>query len=72
MHPVVVEPTLGAIDGVNDTYVVTSSYAPGSLLIFLNGMAANPDGWTELGGNQFQMATPPLVGDRLLAYYRPI
>lgn len=41
---------LGAIDGVNKTFVVSTAYQPGSCAVFLNGQLktrALDDGWVE-------------------------
>lgn len=73
--PIALEPAVGVVDGVNDTFTVTSSYATGTLRVFSNGIIKQVDdldGWIELGGNSFQMKEAPLAGDRLMAYYRPI
>ena len=62
----------GVTNGFNTLFTTPSSYAPGSLVVFLNGQAlirTNNDGWIELGGNRIQMKIAPTAGDDLQAYY---
>jgi hypothetical protein len=62
------------VNGVNRIFSVSVPYVPGSTQVWLNGqakVAANADGWTELGGNKIQMAVAPEVGDVVQVYFEP-
>jgi len=73
---------LGAVNGVNRDFATPAPYAPGSLVVFLNGQQLKRDldnGWTELdpSSGTFRMKLPPSgpqvaaddPGDVLFCYY---
>lgn len=74
MAAAVLEPVIGAVNGSNRDFRTASQYVPGTLVVFLNGLALaadTDDGWIELGGNRFRMKTAPFAADAVQVYYRP-
>ena len=70
-----IETLQGAANGVNTIFKTSSSYRPGSVQVFLNGLLGERtlvDGWTELGLKSIQLNEPPDTGDVLQAYYIPV
>lgn len=66
------EVPFGAVDGSNQVFTVSRDYQIGSVMVELNGqlkVAANDDGWVELGGRDVQMKIPPKTGDVVQIYY---
>lgn len=69
-----IETLQGSANGVNLIFKTTSSYRPGTVKIFRNGIleeASLKDGWTELGFKRIQFKEAPIAGDVLQAYYIP-
>ena len=71
------EIAVGTVNGVNDTFSTPTNYVPGSLLVFLNGLAQSPgasEDYIELTSPQFQFNSPPQVTgsyvDKILVYYQ--
>lgn len=71
----VIEVAAGPIDGVNTSFTVSVMYVPGTLQVWLNGLLLRKDfddGWLELGWNKFKLKEPPVPGDVVQAYFRPL
>jgi len=50
----------GAVDGSNTIFNTSVAYQPGTLMVFLNGLALTPtDDFSEGGGTTFTLVTPP-------------
>ena len=64
---------LGAIDGVNTTYITPTPYVPGYSRFILNGQLLAADCIDEVDANTGEVrwldAQPPREGDTLLIYY---
>lgn len=71
--PILERLTGATIDGVNTDFETSVAYYPGTLRVYLNGQLigeADDDGPIELGGRDFRLGLPPIVGDTLDAWYR--
>ena len=71
MKPII-RPAIGVVNGVNQDYRTPSPYVPGSVVMFLNGLArkqAADDGWTEEGYDRVRMKQAPKTGDHVEVYY---
>jgi len=69
-----IETLTGIANGTNTLFKTSSSYRPGSVQVFRNGLLGERelvDGWTELGFKRIRMDEPPQAGDVLQAYYIP-
>lgn len=67
----VTEIPTGAVNGVNDTYTVTTTPESGSLSVYLNGLYQE-EGVSkdyQLSGSTLVFATPPSTGDLIIATY---
>jgi hypothetical protein len=67
-----IEDAIGATDGVNRLFKVSTPFVPGSTVVFLNGVAkvaTLSDGWTEIGSDTIQMTLAPDSGDVVQIYY---
>lgn len=64
----------GAIDGMNDTFVLAETAIQGTVQVFLNGvfMADSGDDYNLVSGSQIVFVSNqiPQSGDRLVAHYR--
>ena len=70
-----IEVARGPTDGTNRDFYLSSSYSPGSTVVFLNGSALRKDwdnGWIEYGSNHIVMREAPLTGDTVQVYYLPL
>ena len=79
---VVVQVPTGDINGINAVFTTPSSYVPGSLLVFLNGLAQTPglsNDYVELTDTTFQFNEAPTLNydeggspqpDQILVYYQ--
>lgn len=66
------EKPIGAIDGVNRTFVVLYPYQSGTVRLWRNGVLVRPaddDGFDELGGISIETREAPLPGDTLTVRY---
>lgn len=73
--PALIQVATGTIDGVNTVFETSADYVTGSVQVFLNGQLKRvdlEDGWVELGGKKVKLNEPPIVGDVVQIYYRPI
>jgi hypothetical protein len=69
-----IETLQGSSNGINTIFKTSSSYRPGSVQVFRNGLLGERtlvDGWVELGLKRIQLKEPPELGDILQAYYIP-
>jgi len=65
----------GAINGINQTFFVSTDYKAGTPRVWLNGLLLvkhGADGWTELGGRKLRLHEAPRTGDTVQVYYTPI
>lgn len=63
----------GPIDGVNTVFLLQYPFVPGTVVVFLNGIAEVrefDDGFTEIGPDTIQLKEPPLEGDVVQVFYR--
>jgi hypothetical protein len=61
----------GSINGVNDTFTTPTSYASGSLAVFLNGLRQLiTTDYAETDSTTITFVDPPLTGDTLWTIYR--
>lgn len=70
-----IEVAVGAVDGVNRIFRVSTDYRPGTPRVWLNGLLhrkEGTDGWTEMGGRRLQLHEAPREGDTVQVYYVPI
>lgn len=63
---------LGTIDGVNDTFTLTQTPAPGSVCLYLNGLRLRPTVDYTVSGNQiiFKPGSIPQINDNIYADFR--
>lgn len=69
-----IETLAGATNGTNKLFQTSSSYRPGSVQVFRNGLLGEHtlvDGWQELGNKKILLNEAPPTGDVLQAYYIP-
>ncbi len=64
------ETPVGAINGVNDTFVIDNAPAGASLLLIQNGTIRRETTDYTISGSTITTTTPPLGGDWLLARYQ--
>lgn len=64
-----VEHIVGEINGVNRRFSTSKPYVAGSLSVFLP-MLTPKGSLTELGGVDFELATPPRPGDLIYVFYQ--
>lgn len=61
-------------NGILTVFNTPEEYIAGSLRLFWNGIAVNPDddryGWAETGSNEITTVNPPRAGTVLQAFYR--
>ena len=75
MGQLVIEPAIGAVDGLNRDFRTTASYVPGSTVLFLNGLVlirSADNGWSETRHNQIRLKEAPLAGDDVQIGYLPL
>ena len=58
----------GLIDGFNSSFNTNTPYAPGTLVVFLNGQESK-DHSAETGGSGFTLSEPPPIGSVVTVYY---
>lgn len=66
------ELAIGLIDGSNQDFTVQVDYTVNTLVVFRNGVLLErsaDNGWTEMGGNAFEMKRAPKVGDVVHCFY---
>jgi hypothetical protein len=71
----VIEVAIGAPDGSNLDFYTSSSYLPGTTVVFLNGIAlvaSLDNGWIEQGNKRIHFKQAPSQGDVVQLYYVPI
>lgn len=69
-----IEAAVGAIDGQNRVFSVSTWYVPGSVQVFINGFVVRKDwadGFDELGRDKIRMKQAPKAGDDVRIYFRP-
>jgi hypothetical protein len=57
------------IDGVENTFVVTSSFDAASLRVYYNGLRQSSADISVLDGTRFQLNFTPTAGDSLIVDY---
>jgi hypothetical protein len=63
---------VGATNGFNKVFETPTSYRPGSVRVYRNGLLLEPslvDGFTEGGGNKVVMKEAPKETDIMQAFY---
>lgn len=65
---------VGAVDGANQVFTTSESYASGSLHVWINGvlrLATNTDGWTETStsAGTVTLKVAPIVGDTVQIFF---
>lgn len=59
----------GTIDGVNLVFEASTDYRPGSLVPYLNGLAAFATKASEGPGRLYTLTDAPRVGDQVSHYF---
>lgn len=62
----------GSVDGVNLTFLTSSSFYPGTSRVYLNGVrqkSGSGNDYQEVGGNTLVFSYPPKAGDVILVDY---
>ena len=62
----------GPIDGVNPFFTTSTSFKPGSPVVWVNGQAqvqSDAFSWSEWGPRILRMSVPPKQGDSLQVFY---
>lgn len=70
-----IETPIGAINGVNRDFEVSTDYRSGSVRVFRNGLLNEgtlTDGWAELGGKRVRLNEAPKTTDIVQVYFIPI
>lgn len=66
----VTEHPVGPIDAVNENFITTYDFVPGTTRVYLNGMRQNySSSYTESGTHQLDLSFAPWPGDELIVDY---
>ena len=63
---------IGTRDGANRDFQTPTQYFSGTVVPFINGIAAHNQATVELGGKDFRLEFPPKATDEVAVYYRTI